>query len=110
MKKYLLCLGFIMLALLIVSIPKTYGLKYQEENIITTSNELLNYINDHNLVNIKKICTYDYCDYLRSTNTTRAIAIFKEKALAYIAKEKNEESAIEARVKGFPITKIELFT
>ena len=24
--------------------------------------------------------------------------------------EKNEESAIEARVKGFPITKIELFT
>ncbi len=109
MKKYLLCLGFIMLALLIISIPKTYGLENNSYIIDINSNDLLNYIKENKINNIKKICVQDYCDYLRSPNINKAIAIFNDKVIAKIKEENSLEASLEARVKGFKVTKIELF-
>ena len=106
MKKYIICLGIIMLALLIVSIKPTYGLTI--ENLNLNSNELLDYIEENNLRNIKKICTNDYCDYIKSTNIKRAIELFKTNYEEYLIDEVGKEKAREVILKGFPITKIEL--
>mgnify|MGYP006069852889 FL=1 len=106
MKKYIFCLGIIMLALVIVSIKPTYGLTNEALNL--NSNELLNYIEENNLKNIKKICTDDYCDYLRSTNIKRAVEIFKTNYEEYLREKVGEEKAREIMLKGFKITKIEL--
>ena len=53
--------------------------------------------------NIKYICTYDYCDYLRSNNFKESIEIFMNKYLSLI---KDEEIKNTLKVKGVTITKI----
>ena len=52
---------------------------------------------------IKYICTYDYCDYLRSNNFKESIEIFMNKYLSLI---KDEEIKNTLKVKGVTITKI----
>lgn len=95
-----------MLALVIVSLKPTYGKTIESINL--NSNELLNYMEENNLKNIKKICTFDYCDYVRSTNTKRAVELFKTNYEEYLSKKVGEEKAREIILKGFKITKIEL--
>ena len=95
-----------MLALVIVSIKPTYGLT--EKNLNLNSNELMNYIEENNLKNIKKICTIDFCDYLKSTNIERAIELFKTNYEEFLNGKIGQEKAREVIRKGFKITKIEL--
>ena len=110
MKKYVINLGVIMLSLLILSIEPTYGQVEEKTRPLNINNtELLNYIQDHHLTNIKAICTYDFCDYVRSENMNRAMEIFTQKYKENLASQKGEEAAISATIKGFPITEIKLF-
>ena len=108
MKKYVFLFGFIMLALLVLSIKPSYGLELtNEKEVRINSQNFLEYIEKEKITNISKICANSFCDYVRSTNPKKALNIFTEKYLDYIEKNISEEAAIEMYVKGFFITKIE---
>ena len=105
MKKYLFLMGIVMLSLILISIEPTYGI---ETNGLTNSNDLLNYIEENKIQNIKKICTIDFCDYIRSTNMQKAITIFIQKYQDYLSENTDSQNARATIIKGFPITKIEI--
>ncbi len=108
MKKYIFLMGIILLALIIVSIEPTYGLVKSSKNLLVNSNDLLDYIEDNHIQNIQKVCSYDFCDYLRSVNVKEAIEIFKEKYHEYLKMQTDEETAFSTIIKGFPITEIQV--
>ena len=104
MKKYLYLLGIVMIVLILVSIPYSYGMESE-----LNSNQLYEYIMENHIQNIKKICSNDFCDYLRSVRLEESIEIFKKKYQEYIALKIGEDKAYEVVLKGFPITDIECF-
>ena len=105
MKKLLLLLGIVITMSILIFTKEAFGLEL-EQNIYLNSNNLLDYIKENNIKNIKKFCTTDFCDYLRSTNIEDGIELFKKKYFKYLSDKKNEEIATETILKGFPITKI----
>jgi len=109
MKKYIFLMGIILLSLIIVSIEPTYGLDEMNYKTYVNSNEIMNYIKENHLENIKKICTNDFCDYLRSTNLEESISIFKKKYQEFLETKIDKETALSIILKGFPITDIETF-
>jgi len=102
MKKYIFCLGITMIALVLIQIKPTYGLEEQSPTI--NSNQFIEYIENNKIVNIKKLCAKDFCDYLRSNNIKRAFEIFKQKYQEYLIKESDEETALSTILKGFELT------
>ena len=104
MKKYLLSLGSVFTALLLLSIEPTYGLEVDNYNI--NSNNLLEFIKKEKIQNISELCTIDFCDYLRSAKIESALEIFKTKYQEYLKEKTDEETALSTILKGFPITKI----
>ena len=52
---------------------------------------------------VQKICSYDFCDYIRSDNVKRAMEIFTDNYLKTI---EDEEIKNTLKVKGIKITKI----
>lgn len=60
-------------------------------------------IDNINLKNIKKICSYDYCDYLKKDNIKHGIDEFTNK---YIRTLNDSEIINTIKVKGIKITKI----
>lgn len=107
MKKYIFAMGIIMISLLIVSIKPTYGLTKNDVEVNINSNELLTYIKEKEIKNITKLCTVDFCDYMRSLNTEKAVEIFKKKYQNFIEEKTSEEVALSTILKGFTITTIE---
>lgn len=107
MKKYIFAMGIIMMSLLVLSIKPTYGLTHKDVEINVNSNDLLAYIKENQIKNITKICTIDFCDYIRSANTEKAIEIFKKKYQNFIEEKTNEEVALSTILKGFTITTLE---
>ena len=101
MKKFFLS-GFI--CFLFLFVPSIESLEEQEINI--NSNELLAFIKEKKITNIKEFCTNDFCDYLRSTNIEKAIEIFKSKYQDFLKSKTDEETALSTIIKGFPIIKI----
>ena len=53
--------------------------------------------------NVKKICTYDYCDLFRGDSLKEGIEIFINKYLDTI---NNEETKNSLKIKGVKITKV----
>lgn len=100
--KKLFLLGFS--CFLFLFVPSISSLEEQEINI--NSNELLEFIKENKLTNIKEFCTEDFCDYLRSTNLEKAIEIFKGKYQDFLKNKTDEETALSTIIKGFPIIKI----
>ena len=96
MKKYLYLLGIVMIALILVSIPYSYGMESE-----LNSNQLYEYITENHIQNIKKICS--------NVRLEESIEIFKKKYQEYIALKIGEDKAYEVVLKGFPITDIECF-
>ncbi len=108
MKKYVFLFGFILIALIILSIKPSYGLELSnEKEVRINSQEFLEYVEKENITNISKICAGSFCDYMRSANPKKALSIFTDKYRDYIEKTIGEEAALEVYVKGFFITKIE---
>ena len=103
MKKYLYLLGIVMIVLILVSIPYSYGMESE-----LNSNQLYEYITENHIQNIKKICSNDFCDYLRGLNIEDSFSLFVQKYQDYLTETYSEERALEVVLKGFPITKIEI--
>lgn len=55
------------------------------------------------LMNIKKICSYDFCDYINTENITNSLDTFTKKYLDNIY---NEDEKKMLFVKGIKITKV----
>lgn len=79
-------------------------------NLLLSYNSNKDNLNTNNILskyseedNIKYICSYNFCDYLRSDNLKRSIEIFKDK---YIKSIKNDDIKNTLKVKGIKITKI----
>ena len=64
---------------------------------------LENKINNDNIHNIKKICSYDYCDFFDGDSIKQSIERFANKYLDTI---KDEEIKNTLKVKGIKITKL----
>ncbi len=103
MRKYVFLFGFIMICLMLVSIPYSYGY-----DTTLNSNDLYRYIQENHINNIKQICSNDFCDYLRSVSLENSIEMFKQKYQEYLEEKIGIEAAYEVVLKGFPITSIEL--
>lgn len=59
---------------------------------------------NYNIERIKKICTYDYCDYIKGSDKLSSIEIFTKNYL----KSFDKETAAILKVKGIRITNIVL--
>lgn len=59
--------------------------------------------NELDIYSIKKLCTYDYCDYIRGRSMPEALEIFTKNYLKTIP---DEETRSILNVKGIRITKI----
>ena len=64
------------------------------------------YLEENNITNVKKICSDEFCDYLRSVNLTKGISIYEEKCEKYWQEKIGFQKAYEMKIKGFPITDI----
>ncbi len=98
MKKY--CLTLILLIIIFSFVYSVDALSNKKNNINT-----LNFIEKTSHIpfeSIKKICTYDYCDYLRGVDKTSSIELFVNN---YI-KQKDAETASYLKIKGIQITGI----
>ena len=109
MRKYIFLLGIVMLCLLIVQIQPSYGLEMSKEvPLNVSSKDFLKVVEEQNIQNIAKICTDDFCDYLRGLNIEDSFSLFVQKYQDYLTEIYSEERALEVVLKGFPITKIEI--
>lgn len=108
MKKYIIDLGIILISLLILNINPSYGMEENSFKTNISSNDILSYIEENHLTNIKSLCSNEFCSYLKSTNLKRAIEIFKQDFSKYLKESKGEEIAQTILIKGFPITEIHL--
>ena len=111
MKKYLIL--FIFLICLSINTYNAFN-KNNCTNEIKTSNlnskNLLTYINENNLKDkIDRVCSSNICVSINPSNVERDIKSFIEKNISYI-KNKNEEAALEAELKGFRIEKIIIYS
>ncbi len=105
MKKFLGVLSIIMIGLLFV-FTSVYAKddgnkKIYFENINTLN--FLTYSGYENFNEISKICSYDYCDYIASSNPEEALDIFTKKYLKNIT---SEEEKASIRIKGLRITEV----
>ena len=98
MKKYFFVITILIIFILITFIPYSYGY----ETKLTTIN-LASYLEENNITNVKKICSNEFCDYLRSVNLTKSISIYE-----YWQEKIGSQKAYEMKIKGFPITDIVL--
>ncbi len=55
------------------------------------------------LTSIKKICSYDYCDYVRGETFSETVEIFTRN---YLSSIQDEELKANLRIKGIRITKL----
>ena len=104
MKKYVIFLTVVLILLGICFLPYSYG--YEES---LNSKNLYAYLEENHIHNIQQLCTYDYCDYLRSVNLQKSITLYEQKYEEYLKEKIGSEKAYEVILKGFPITKIVLF-
>ncbi len=102
MKKVLLTLALLISILGIIT-----NIFANNENSISFDDvNTINFIKktEHiNVQSIKKICSYDYCDYLMQPLTSKSIEHFTENYLHTI---KDEEEKSILKIKGIKITKI----
>ena len=103
MKKYFFVITILSILILTTFIPYSYG--YEDK--VTTIN-LASYLEENNITNVKKICSDEFCDYLRSVNLTKSISIYEEKCEKYWQEKIGFQKAYEMKIKGFPITDIVL--
>lgn len=105
MKKFILINSIFMLTILSmlgVSASKRDSLVIAFDDVTTLNfNEKTA---KYNIESIKKICTYDFCDYVRGQSKMESILIFTENYL----KNVDREVAASLRVKGIKITSLEL--
>ena len=74
------------------------------------SKKLFSYIKENHLDDhLSLICSHELCFTPSLSNIERSIKEFTEKNITYL-KNKNEEQALEAELKGFKIEKIILYT
>lgn len=100
-KKYVFVITLLVIFILLSFIPYSYG---YEENI--TTKNIATYVEENKKGLIKKLCTDDFCDYMRSVNFKRSVSLYEEKYEAFLAKKIGSQEAYEMKLKGFPITKI----
>lgn len=93
-----------MLSLCILIIEPSYG----KEDYVTMSNTFLKYITKNKIKNIKRICTIDFCDYLRSPNIEKAWKLYESKYYDYLTTKMDKESALNVILNGFAIKKIDV--
>lgn len=96
---FLFSLIFLLAALVIPVIAREETMKL--ENISTLNFKAkMGYLR---LFSIKKICSYDYCDYNRGNSFDETIEIFTRNYLKTI---EDEELKATLRIKGIKITKL----
>lgn len=101
MKKNMLLLIVIFMSCFLMNVFALNEKKYIDLDNVTTNNffEKVNYsVND-----IKELCTYDFCDYIKSQNKYEMIEIFQKNYLNTI---KDDEIKSSLKIKGIKITKI----
>ena len=104
MKKYILCLGLVMISIMIILIEPSYG----KEDYVTMSNTFIKYITKNKIKNIKRICTIDFCDYMHSPNIERAWKLYESKYYEYLTSKMDKESALNVILNGYAIKKIDV--
>lgn len=103
MKKILLYLFIFMSILKIDAMARGF-----DHNLIFDDLNTINFqekLKDIDLNRISKICSYDFCDYLKGNNIEDSLEIFTKK---YIKNIQDEEIKNTLNVKGVKITKITL--
>lgn len=85
----------------------------EQENTVSgmeiNSKNILEYIKGQKYFNeIKTICSENFCKEIDLTNLTHSLENFIEKYELEVLKSSGEEKAFEVKLKGFPITKINL--
>ncbi len=110
MKKYLILFLTIIICYGIINIKETNGQEKNQINLVNlNSNKFVSFAKEQKIANkISKICSYDFCDYLRGNNITNSFEIYKKKYQDYIASQSSEELSYTTILKGFPITSIYL--
>lgn len=98
--KFMTLLILLLITLINVFATEKTEIEYDD---LTTKN-FVEKIKDIPYIESSKICSYDYCDYLRGDTLTSSIEIFTKKYLNTI---KDEEIKLSLKVKGIKITKIE---
>ena len=91
---------------ILIQVENTNGL---EKNRITFQNlsslNFLEFVKEKQISNrISKICTTDFCDYVRGANIDESFQIFTQKYEQFITKNADSDIARTTILKGFPIT------
>ncbi len=105
-------LAFIVIICLSINSYNAYSKSNCLKEIIPSglnSKNILSYLEENNLVGlVSKICSKDICYTLNTSDLKGDINIFVNKNINYL-KEKNNEAAIEAELKGFGIEKLIIY-
>lgn len=88
------------LLLNMVATNKEHAVLFKDVNSIN----IIEKIKDDDLPKIKKICSYDYCDFIRGKDIRSSMDLFVKKYLK--KKQCDEETKKTIYVKGLKITKI----
>ena len=96
----------LVIALLLFSINVSSKTKKIKFNNVNTLN-FKEIVNDENIFRqIKKFCTYEFCDYAKGDNIENKLYNFEE---SYFSTLNNMDIINELKVKGVKITEIYLF-
>lgn len=108
MKKRIGLLLFLLSIFFIIQIGETNGM---EKNQITfsnlNSNHFVSFVKEKQIDSkISKICTNEFCDFVRGKSIEESFEIFKTKYESFLRQEKDEEIVRSTILKGFPITSV----
>lgn len=104
MKKYF----FIVILFCVVVV--TVSAKSNSINIDSLNNlnskDLLTYLKENGGKAPVKICTYDYCEYLKYDNLEKAVKVYINNYINYVKEKTDEDTSVRVSLKGFKITEI----
>lgn len=111
-KKHGILLLIYIIVFVCLQIKETNGLSKNQINFRNlNSTEFINFVKEKEIsYQISKICTTDYCDYLRGRTIEESFKIFCQKYETYLTNKYDEQMARQTILKGFPIISINVLT